>query len=106
MYVFGSWRELEVRGQTWIVSTSPAFMKSSASHPTNAQNGKVDLLAGGGRQRHNLHNSFSKNAVPALPLVGCVVWNQAICHLIRKILIMQKCCLPFSYCTNKHIIMD
>ena len=48
-----------------LVSTSPAFVSSSASHPAgphgqHAQNTvNRDPIAGGGKVRHNLHSSLS-----------------------------------------------
>ena len=47
-----------------LVSTSPAFVRSSASHPAGQhdrlaqKNGKSVPIAGGGKLRHNLHSSL------------------------------------------------
>ena len=45
-----------------LVSTSPAFVSSSASHPAGPhapKNGKSGPIAGDGTVRHNLHSSLS-----------------------------------------------
>ena len=63
-----------------LVSTSPAFMRSIASHPAGPhgrlaqKNGYRAPIAGGGRGRDNLHR-VCQTAVPAPPRVGCVVWS-------------------------------
>ena len=62
-----------------LVSTSPAFMRSIASHPAGRfaglpKNGNRAHIAGGGRYRHNLHR-VCQTAVTATPRVGCVVWS-------------------------------
>ena len=65
-----------------LVSTSPAFMGSIASHPAGPhdrlapKNGNRDPIAGGGRGRHILNRVF-QTAVTASPRVGCVVWSRA-----------------------------
>ena len=61
-----------------LVSTSPAFVSSSASHPAGPHGLHTQKTvnrapsAGGGKVRHNLHSSF-ESAVTAPPLGGCVV---------------------------------
>ena len=62
-----------------LVSTSPAFMRSIASHPAGphgrlAKNGNRAPIAGGGRGRHNVHRAC-QTAVTAPLRVGCVVWS-------------------------------
>ena len=48
-----------------LVSTSPAFVNSSASHPAGphdrhaGKKGKSGPIAGGGKVQHNLHSSLS-----------------------------------------------
>ena len=64
-----------------LVSTSPAFVSSSASHPAGPHGRHAQKtvnrapIAGGGRVRHNLPQQFL-SAVTAPPLVGCVVWSR------------------------------
>ena len=69
-----------------LVSTSPAFMRSIASHPAGLhswlvqRNGKRPhfwgrLGAGGGQ--HNIRR-VCQTAVTAPPRVDCVVWNLCI----------------------------
>ena len=63
-----------------LVSTSPAFVSSSASHPAGPHGRHAQKtvnrapIAGGGEVRHNLHSSLSPT-VTAPPIVGCVVWS-------------------------------
>ena len=70
------------------VWTLPAFMRSIASHPAaphgwlTEKNGNRDSIAGGGRDRHNLH-MVCQTAVTALPRVACVV-----CSIINFIIII------------------
>ena len=59
-----------------MVSTSPAFVSSSASHPAGPHAKKPVNRAptpGGGKIRHNFAQQL-ESAVTASPLVGCVVW--------------------------------
>ena len=70
-----------------LVSTSPAFVSSSASHPAGPHDRHAQKtvnrapIAGGGRVRHNLREGSTQfaqqflSAVTAPPLVGCVVWS-------------------------------
>ena len=65
-----------------LVSTSPAFMRSIASHPavrmaSLAQKTVIGYpaIAGDRRGRHNLHR-VCQTAETARPRVGCVVWSQ------------------------------
>ena len=61
-----------------LVSTSPAFMRSIASHPAGPhgrpapQNGNWSPIAGGGSGQHNLYRVY-QTAVAAPPRVVCVV---------------------------------
>ena len=63
-----------------LVSTSPAFMRSIASHPACLHGrlapkiGYRAAIAGGGMGRHNLHR-VCQTAVTAPPRVECVVWS-------------------------------
>ena len=62
-----------------LVSTSPSFVGSSASHPAGPRLPKIGNRApidGGGRGRHNSHR-VCQTAVTAPPLVGSVVWSQS-----------------------------
>ena len=67
-----------------LVSTSPAFMRSIASHPAGPhgqlaqKNSNRAPIAGGWRGRHNLH-MVCQTVVTALLRVGCVVWSLVIC---------------------------
>ena len=60
-----------------LVSTSPAFVSSSASYPAGLHGRHAQKtvnrvpISGGGKVGHNLHSSES--ALTAPPLVGCVV---------------------------------
>ena len=71
-----------------LVSTSPAFGCSSASHPAgpHAQHAQRTVnrapIAGGGKVRHNLHSSLSP-LVTALTLVG-------LCRLLTEQHIQYK----------------
>ena len=64
-----------------LVSTSPAFVSSSASHPAGPHGRHAQKtvnrapIAGGGGVRHNLHKQL-ETTVTAPPLVGCVVWSR------------------------------
>ena len=66
-----------------LVSTSPSFVSSSASHPAGPHGRLAQKtvnrapIAGGGKVRHNLHSSF-ESTVTAPPLVGCVVWSHIL----------------------------
>ena len=61
-----------------LVSTSPAFVSSSANHPAGLHGRHAQKtvnrgpIAGGGEVRHNLQ---LESAVTAPPLVGSVVWS-------------------------------
>ena len=63
-----------------LVSTSPAFVSSSASHPAGPHDRHAQKtvnrapIAGGGEVRHNLQQQL-ESTVTAPPLVGCVVWS-------------------------------
>ena len=66
-----------------LVSTSPAFMMSIASHPAGLlgrpKNGNRAPIAGVGRGRHNLHR-VCHTTVTATPRVGCVFWSPMASH--------------------------
>ena len=63
-----------------LVSTSPAFVSNSASHPAGPHGRHAQKtvnrtpIAGGREVRHNLTQQL-EFAVTAPPLVGCVVWS-------------------------------
>ena len=63
-----------------LVSTSPAFVSSSASHPAGPHGRHAQKtvnrapIAGGGRVSTQFAQQFL-SAVTAPPLVGCVVWS-------------------------------
>ena len=67
-----------------LVSTSPAFVSSNASHPAGSHGRHAQKtvnrapIAGGGEVRHT---------VTAPPLVGCVVWSLS-CGMYFLILLM------------------
>ena len=75
-----------------LVSTSPAFVSNSASHPAgphgrHAQNGKSGphfWVQGGSTQ----FAQQLESAVTATPLVGCVIWCQLLCFSS----LLQYCC--------------
>ena len=58
-----------------LVSTSPAFVSSSASHPAGPHAKKT------GRGGSTQFAQQLESAVTAPPLVGCVVWSLAYCIL-------------------------
>ena len=65
-----------------LVSTSPAFLSSSARHPAgphgrHAQNGKSDPHCWGREGPTQIAQQLV-SAVTAPPLVGCVVWSLPI----------------------------
>ena len=69
-----------------LVSTSPAFVSSSASHPAgphgrHAQKGKSGPHCWG-REGSTQFAQQLESAVTAPPLVGCVVWNRRQCIII------------------------
>ena len=69
----------KVVGPGWV-STSPAFVRSSASHPTgphgrHAKNGNSGPQCWG-RGGSTQFAQQLESAVTAAPLVGCVVWSQ------------------------------
>ena len=66
-----------------FVSTSPAFMRSSASHPAGpfgrfAKKGISDPSCWGREVSTQFTQQFAKTVVTAPPLVGCVVWSQLL----------------------------
>ena len=65
--------------RTWISSTSPAFLRSSSSHPAGlrlacTKNRNRAPIAGGGSGLPNLHR-VCQTPLLALACVGCVVWS-------------------------------
>ena len=66
-----------------LVSTSPAFVSSSASHPAGAHDRHAQKtvnrapIAGGGGGSTQFAQQL-ETTVTAPPLVGCVVWSQCV----------------------------
>ena len=60
-----------------LVSTSPAFVSSSASHPAgpHAQKTVNQAPIAGGQEGSTQFAQQLESAVTAPPLVGCVVWS-------------------------------
>ena len=61
-----------------LVSTSPAFVSSSASHPAgpHGRHAQKTVNRGGSTQ----FAQQLETTVTAPPLVGCVVWSQYLCQ--------------------------
>ena len=69
-----------------LVSKSPAFTRSIASHPEGphgrlAKNSNRAPIGAGGKGRHNLH-MVCQTALTAPARVGCVVWSQYFIFII------------------------
>ena len=65
-----------------LVSTSPAFVSSSASHPAGPHAQKtVNRAHHWGRVGSTQFAQQLESAVTAPPLVGCVVWSHISCCL-------------------------
>ena len=58
-----------------FVSTSPAFMRSSASHPAGPHGRLAQKTVHRGREVSTQFALQFVSAVTAPPLVGCVVWS-------------------------------
>ena len=62
-----------------LVSTSPAFVRSSASHPVGPHGRLVQKMVNRAPlQGAGLFDTFAQQFVTAPPLVGCVVWSQHV----------------------------
>ena len=71
-----------------LVSTSPAFVSSSASHPAGLhapKNGKLDCHCWG-REGSTQFAQQLESIVTAPPLVGCVVWSRILLISIHTVI--------------------
>ena len=64
--------------QTWIFSTSPAFMRSSTSHSAGPHARLVKKTVNGRGVGSTQFEQQFVTTVTAPPLVGCVVWSHNI----------------------------
>ena len=61
-----------------LVSTSPAFVSSSASHPAGPHGRHAQKTVNRGREGSTQFAQQFLSAVTAPPLVGCVVWSSQV----------------------------
>ena len=64
-----------------LVSTSPAFVSSSASHPAGPHRRRAPKTVN--REGSTQFAQQLESAVTAPPLVGCVDWSRISCFCIR-----------------------
>ena len=64
-----------------LVSTSPAFVSSSASHPAGPHGRHAQKTGRGGSTQFAQQ---LESAVTAPPLVGCVVWVSVVIIMIQR----------------------
>ena len=87
-----------------LVSTSPAFVSSSASHPAGPHGRHAkktvnrDPIAGG-RGGSTQFAQQLETTVTAPPLVGCVVWSPRLCRLEPRLCRLAHIITPLPHQT-------